>query len=92
MTSAYEDLLSFYVYEFDFDCCGHVFQSANEHKGISVRPALVNSVFHWMHLCVKPVSGQLGQQCHKNKEVEMCFYFTDDLCAKWSVNNELGST
>ena len=34
MTSAYEDLLSFYVDELDLHCYGYVFQSANEHKGI----------------------------------------------------------
>ena len=44
MTSAYEDLLSFYAIELDFNCYGHVFQSANEHKGIRVRPDFVNSV------------------------------------------------
>ena len=44
MTSAYEDFLSFYAKELDFDLYGHVFQSAIEHKGIGVRPALVNLV------------------------------------------------
>ena len=41
MTSAYGDLLSFYVNEL---MNGHVFQSANEHKGIGIRPACVSSV------------------------------------------------
>ena len=44
MTSAHEDLLSFYANELDFVCYGHVFQIANEHKGTGVRPALVNLV------------------------------------------------
>ena len=44
MTSAYKDLLSCYANELDFNCYGHVFQSANEHKGIGVRPAHANSV------------------------------------------------
>ena len=42
MTSAYEDLLSFYVNELDINCYDHMFQSSNEHKGNGVRPALVN--------------------------------------------------
>ena len=43
---------------------GHVFQLANEHKGIGVRPASANSVSnqHWQ-ICVKPISRQLRQQC-----------------------------
>ena len=44
MTSAYEDLLSFYVDEHDLSCYGHVFQSAIEHKGIGARPAFVSPV------------------------------------------------
>ena len=44
MTSAYESLLSFYANELDFNCYGHMSQSANEHKGIGVRPAFDNSV------------------------------------------------
>ena len=43
ITSA-EDLLSFYANELDFDCYGHVFQLANNHKGIRVRPASANFV------------------------------------------------
>ena len=62
MTSAYEDLLSFYVDELDLDCYGHMFQSANEHKGIGVRPAFVNLISNQQQqMCVKPISGQLRQ-------------------------------
>ena len=41
---------------------GHVFQLANEHKGIGVRPAVVNlaSNQHWQ-MCDKPISRQLRQ-------------------------------
>ena len=44
MMSSYEDLLSFYVDEFNLICYGHMFQSANDHKGIGVGPSLVNSL------------------------------------------------
>ena len=44
MTSAYEDLLSSYANEIDFDCYGYVFQSVNEHTVIGIRPAFVNLV------------------------------------------------
>ena len=44
MTSVHEDLFSFYVDELNFDCYGHMFQSANEPKGIKVRPAFTNLV------------------------------------------------
>ena len=38
----------------------HVFQSANEHKGIEVRPAPGDAVANQHQaICVKPVSGQL---------------------------------
>ena len=46
MTSAYEDLMSFYANELDFNCYGYIFQSANECKGIWVRPAHAKSVFN----------------------------------------------
>ena len=44
MTSAYEDLLSFYDNEHDLNYYGHMFQSGNEHKGIGVRPTSANWV------------------------------------------------
>ena len=44
MMSAYEDLLSFMLMSLILIADGHVFQSANEHKGIGVGPALVNLV------------------------------------------------
>ena len=39
---------------------GHVFQSANDHKGIEVRPASGDVVANQHQgICIKPVSGQL---------------------------------
>ena len=39
---------------------GHVFQSANEHKGIEVRPASGDAVANQhQEMCVKPIYGQL---------------------------------
>ena len=62
MTSAYEDSLTFYVDELDLNFNGHMFQSANGHREIKVRPTLFNLISNQeQQLCVKPVSGQLTQ-------------------------------
>ena len=44
---------------------GCVFQSANEHKGIEVRPAFGDVVANQhQEMCVKPISGKLRQEHH----------------------------
>ena len=41
---------------------GHVFQAANEHKGIRVRAAFADVVSnHHLQMCIKLLSGQLRQ-------------------------------
>ena len=62
MTYAYEYLLSVYANQLDFDCYGHMFLSANEHKGIGVRPAFAKSVSNQHYqMCIKPICRQLKQ-------------------------------
>ena len=43
----------------------HVFQSANEHEAIEVRPIFDDVVANQhQEMCVKPVSGKLRQKHH----------------------------
>ena len=67
-----------------------MFQSANEHRDIEIRPTLVNLVLIRCSNCVSnPYLGNVDNSIMDNKQGEMCFYFLDYLCAKWSINNEL---
>ena len=58
----------------------HMFQSANEHKGIEVIPGSGDVVANQhQEICVKPVSGQLRAKQHgeKNKVRHVFFSIPD---------------
>ena len=55
----------------------HKFQSANEHKGIEVRPASGDMVANQhQEICVKPISGQLRQWHHGEEAGRDVFSFS----------------
>ena len=69
---------------------GHMFQSANEYKGIGARPASVDVVYsQHQQMCVNPHPGNLDNSIMEKKEGEMCFYFPVEFCVTWSGNNKL---
>ena len=78
MTSVYDDSWSFHVDELDDNFYGHRFQSANEHKGIEVRPALLT----WYPIscnncvCQTCIWATLDNSIMDNKQGEKGFLFS----------------
>ena len=65
---------------------GHMFQAVSEHKGVGLDQPVLTQYPISVSKCVSnPYLGNLDNSVMENKQGETCFYFLDDLCAKWGI-------